>query len=408
MSNAVRHGEQSQPRRPSIQPTRLHVLLVEDDDGDALLVEEMLADAVESLEQVVLERVTTLQRALARPIAADCVLLDLQLPDATGLTGLTRLRQHAPSTAVIVLTGQEDEATGVAALGAGAQDYLVKQHVDGRLLARTLRYSWERSRAERIEQQLLQHQLLARENARLERGLLPTPLVTDPRLGLAVRYRPGRNGALLGGDFYDAVELPDGTLQLVIGDVCGHGPDEAALGVALRIAWRSVVLAGLPMAGTLAMVEEMLRHEALGPLFATVCMITVAPDRRSLKMALAGHPQPLLIDDSGGRLLSREKLGPPLGVAPGAGWQELTVPMGPRWSLLLYTDGLFEGRVEGSGERVGLERMAAAALHSLDAEGGSAAALDHLISEMDVLHGGPLDDDVALALLTFDSGEPSR
>ncbi|MEV6910834.1 SpoIIE family protein phosphatase [Amycolatopsis sp. NPDC051071] len=408
MSNAVRHGDQSPPHRPSPRLDRLHVLLVEDDDGDALLVEEMLADAAGSPQRVVLDRATTLEEVLARPVVADCVLLDLQLPDATGLTGLTRLRQHAPYTAVIVLTGREDEALGVSALGAGAQDYLVKHQVDGQLLARTLRYSWERSRAERVEQQLLQHQLLARENARLERGLLPTPLVTDPRMGLAVRYRPGRNGALLGGDFYDAVELPDGTLQLVIGDVCGHGPDEAALGVALRIAWRSVVLAGLPMAETLAMVEKMLEHEALGPLFATVCMITVAPDRRSLRMTLAGHPQPLLIDDAGGRLLSRETLGPPLGVAPGTGRRELTVPLGPRWSLLLYTDGLFEGRVEGSGERVGLERMAAAALSSLTTEGGSAASLDHLISEMDVLHGGPLDDDVALALLTFAPEEPPR
>ena len=108
------------PPRAS-QPLR--VLLVEDDDGDAFLVTELLADLSEHIE---VRRVDTLASAVSAPLRADCVLLDLQLPDAVGLTALTRLRQHAPSTAVVVLTGQRDEAVGVAAVAAGAQDYLVK------------------------------------------------------------------------------------------------------------------------------------------------------------------------------------------------------------------------------------------------------------------------------------------
>ena len=61
---------------------------------------------------------------------------------------------------------------------------------------------------------------------------------------MVARYRPGRANALLGGDFYDVVETPDGTVHAVIGDVCGHGAAEAAIGVCLRVAWRSLVLAG--------------------------------------------------------------------------------------------------------------------------------------------------------------------
>src|SRR5256885_1677325 len=68
--------------------------------------------------------------------------------------------------------------------------------------------------------------LRAAENARLERGLLPRPEVMDPRVVVTPRYRPGRE-AVLGGDFYDVVETPDGSLYLLIGDVAGHGPDEA-------------------------------------------------------------------------------------------------------------------------------------------------------------------------------------
>ncbi|OXM56170.1 serine/threonine protein phosphatase [Amycolatopsis thailandensis] len=403
MSNAVRHGTRPPPARGPGRD-RLRVLLVEDDDGDAFLVEELLLDAT-YIEPVLVERVSSLAEALPRLPGADCVLLDLQLPDATGLTGLARIRQRAPETAVVVLTGrQDDDATGIAAVAAGAQDYLAKGEVDGRLLVRALRYAAERSRADLVEQRLLQHQLQAEENARLERGLLPSPLIEDSSLTLAVRYRPGRDGALLGGDFYDAVELPDGSVQVLIGDVSGHGPDEAALGVALRIAWRSVVLAGIPMARALHMVEKLLLAEAVTPMFATVCAITVAPDRRSLRMSLAGHPPPLLVDAESGPRPLRAKPGPPLGVIPGFAWAEHDVDLGSSWSVLLYTDGIFEGRAP-SGERyTGYDDLVTTASAVL-AERRLDAALDQLIRAMDERHGGPLDDDLAVALLSFDPEE---
>jgi serine phosphatase RsbU (regulator of sigma subunit) len=390
--------------------SRLRVLLVEDDDGDALLVEEMLAD-VDS--PVSLERVSTMADVVSMtPVLADCVLLDLQLPDAIGLAGLDRLRAHTPNTAVVVLTGQRGEQTGMAAVASGAQDYLIKGQVDGPLLVRALRYAWERKRAEQVEQQFLQQQMIAAENSRLERGLLPTPLLSDPNLSLATRYRPGRDGSLLGGDFYDAVELPDGRVQVVIGDVCGHGPDEAALGVALRIAWRSLVLAGLPTAEVLRTVEQVLVHERIKPIFATLCTVDIAADRRSLRMCLAGHPPPLLISGARGFLLPDDELGVPLGVAPDVSWTPREVALDPGWSLLLYTDGVFEGRVADGSERLGHENMAALFLRILhdapDWRANSGDALDQLIAEVMKLNRGPLDDDVAIALLTHGTREPAR
>src|SRR3954470_23697796 len=152
---------------PARADQRIRVLLVEDDDADAFLVSELLADVP---DQVVVNRVRTLAEALGAPVTVDCVLLDLQLPDAEGLTGLTQLRQHAPGTALLVLTGQRDEAVGLAAVAAGAQDYLLKDQVDGLLLVKALRYAWERKRAEEAERRLLEQQLLAAENRRLERG----------------------------------------------------------------------------------------------------------------------------------------------------------------------------------------------------------------------------------------------
>jgi serine phosphatase RsbU (regulator of sigma subunit) len=374
------------------------VLLVEDDDGDAFLVSELLADVP---EQVTVHRVGTLAGALSTPLRVDCVLLDLQLPDADGLVGLTKLRQHAPNTALVVLTGERDAAVGLAAVAAGAQDYLVKDQVDGPLLIKALRYAGERKRAEEAERRLLEQQLVAAENRRLERGLLPAPLFTDRSLDLVARYRPGRNGTLLGGDFYDAVELPDGTVHLVIGDVSGHGPDEAALGVALRIAWRALVLAGLPTDEVLATIERVLGHERIDHSFVTLCTVTVTPDRRTLRMRLAGHPPPLLIEGTKGRLLPLENLGVPLGLLPEpVTWRPVDIDVQPGWSLLL------EGRVKGSKNRLGHEEMAELFLADLQADPEWRRApirtLDRLIAAVEELNQGPLDDDVALALVTHD------
>ena len=164
----------------------------------------------------------------------------------------------APRHAVLALTAEGDAERAAEAVRVGAQDYLFRDELDGRLLSRAIRYAVERKRADLAQRQLTESRLHAQENARLERGLLPTPLLEGTELRFAARYRPGRVRALLGGDFYDTVRTPDGTVHAMIGDVCGHGPDEAALGVELRIAWRALTFAGL--CG-----DELLGHPAAGP-----------------------------------------------------------------------------------------------------------------------------------------------
>ena len=215
------------------------VLLVEDDEGDALLVRECLREAGLADDDV------TWCRTLAEGVEAladepSCVLLDLGLPDADGLDGAAHRgrRRGQPTTPVIVLTGRHDRV-GVDAVAAGAQDYLIKDDITPELLDRTIRYAVQRRQTQLTEVQLREERLLAAENSRLERGLLPKPLLRSDFVTCASHYRPGRARAVLGGDFYDVVETPDGRVRAVIGDVMGHGPDEAALGVHLRVAWRS-------------------------------------------------------------------------------------------------------------------------------------------------------------------------
>ncbi|MCD2185942.1 PP2C family protein-serine/threonine phosphatase [Actinomycetospora soli] len=325
----------------------LAILLVEDDDADALLVAEHLADAeIAGGFRATLHRARTLAEADRMLDGVECVLLDLALPDGEGLDALAHVLRAHGGPAVVVLTGRHDHELGTRAVAAGAQDYLLKHHVDGASLSRALRYAVERVRGERVRQQLWDAHTRAEENVRLERGLLPTPLVTDPDVAIAVRYEPGGGRRLLGGDFYDAVEASDGTLHVVIGDVCGHGPDEAALGVNLRIAWRTVVLAETADTQMLPVLGRLLVHErARTGIFATLAVLTVDPDRRRARLRLAGHPPPVLMD-LGGEVqpLPVTRLGRPIGIVSDDRWEELEVALPPGWAMLLYTDGLVEGR----------------------------------------------------------------
>jgi two-component system sensor histidine kinase/response regulator len=131
----------------------IKILLVEDNPADAELIQHMLAQASREDAQASsfgLECADLLSTALERLAAGgiDAVLLDLSLPDSQGLMAFTKVHTQAAHTPVIVLSGMDDEALAVEAVRQGAQDYLVKGHVDGFSLARAIRHAVERKQAE--------------------------------------------------------------------------------------------------------------------------------------------------------------------------------------------------------------------------------------------------------------------
>ncbi len=382
---------------------RVRVLLVEDDDGDALLATELLDEAGAA---VALQRARSLAEAELLVDSAACVLLDLGLPDSEGLYGLGRLLARAPEAAIVVLTGIADEHLGRQAVRAGAQDYLVKGEVAGDMLHRVIRYAIERRHAEEAQRQLTAARIHAEENARLERGLLPSPLLADPRLTVSARCLPGGQQRVLGGDFFDVVEAADGWVHALIGDVCGHGPAEAALGVCLRVAWRALVLAGLQAGEILSIIQEVLEHERQDDtMFATLCMLSVEPGRTSGWVRLAGHLPPLLVTRTGIAELETPP-SPPPGLGGEAGdWPGTQVKLGDTWSVLLYTDGLVEGRTGHGSERLGSEGLIDLVAEALDPADPPAGPLnddqllDRLVGQVCQLNGGDLDDDLAILVL---------
>jgi signal transduction histidine kinase len=144
-------------------PTR--ILLVEDNPGDARLIRETLREAESFPFQLThADRLAAAEERLAAE-AFDVVLLDLSLPDAHGLETVRRTLAAGAEVPIIVLTGLDDEATAVAAVQAGAQDYLAKGRLDGTLLARAIRYAMERKRLERERVALLCSEREARATA---------------------------------------------------------------------------------------------------------------------------------------------------------------------------------------------------------------------------------------------------
>ncbi|MCW3016980.1 MAG: serine/threonine protein phosphatase [Solirubrobacterales bacterium] len=384
---------------------RLRILLVEDDDGDAFLVSELLAEA-----DIDVARSTSVGEAramLASGPAPDCVLLDLGLPDAAGLDALTGIRAAAPGIALVVLTGDVDRARGLAAVAAGAQDYLVKSNVDEDLLDRSIRYAVQRSRAESASRSLRDAERAAEENRRLERGLLPTLLVSHPRLNVGARYLPGRRRALLGGDFYDAVQTADGVVHALLGDVSGHGPDEAALGVCLRIAWRTLQLAGAEPDHTIAVLEEVLLHERHDEdAFATMCMVEVDCASGTLALRLAGHPSPIVVSGDGRAFVvdvDEVQRRPPLGVSWGTQAPLVRMRLEPTDSVVLYSDGLTEGRAAGGRERLGDDALCAVATAQARRMpmwwADPTTLIDATIAAVQDANGGPLSDDAAMLVI---------
>ncbi|ANC30559.1 PP2C family protein-serine/threonine phosphatase [Isoptericola dokdonensis] len=412
--------ERAGPFGPDL-PAVPRVLLVEDDDGDAFLVGELLTDAEIVVELLRARTVAQAAAELESGAVVDCLLVDLGLPDAVGLAAVEALRRssqrHAVPPALVVLTGHSSVDRGVEAVAAGADDYLVKGETGPDLLGRSLRYALQRRRSLAEQRALYRSKVRAAETARLERALLPQPLVDDPTVSIMVGYLPG-GGGLLGGDFFDTVQREDGSVLSVVGDVAGHGPDEAALGATLRTAWRTLVLTGTSPRDVLGHLERVLLTERSRPdIFVTLCQVAVSADRRVVDVYLAGHPAPMLVTGPVGAVrcdsLVPTGRGRALGIPVPGGWTAQRVPMDGPFAVVMYTDGLVEAALRTTGpapvgrhgaERLGVDGLEGIVQDELDRD-GFVGFVERVLLGVRDLHGGPLVDDAAMLVVGWTGAE---
>jgi hypothetical protein len=239
--------------------------------------------------------------------------------------------------------------------------------------------------------------------AELQRAMLPRRLPIVPDHSTAVRYLPGTTGMAVGGDWYDLLQLPDGRVGLVVGDVQGHSVEASAVMGQLRIALRAYAAEGHSPGTVLARTGRLLA-ELDTDLFATCCYLSLDPATGSVSAARAGHPQPARIHAGQGTVVELDLPGgPPLGVDPAACYPESETVLAPGETLLLYTDGLIETRHEDID--TSLERLLATVRDWVGSVPDTGAEwlgrlADHLVLPRRAQ--SPRADDVAVFLIQHD------
>jgi PAS domain S-box-containing protein len=225
----------------------------------------------------------------------------------------------------------------------------------------------------------------------LQRSLLPERLPQLPGLEVAARYLPAASEAEVGGDWYDVIPIAGGAVGLVMGDVAGKGLAGASMVGRLRSALRAYALQSHDGARVVEQLNRLLWTEGDDSQMATMLYAIVDPAESVVRWVNAGHPAPLMVVDRVPRFL--EGAGSvPLGVLPFPTYEEVTTPMEPGSTIVLYTDGL----VERPGEHID-DGMAELAARVGEAPEDPDGLCDHLLATL-VPAGGAMDD---VALLTL-------
>ena len=228
--------------------------------------------------------------------------------------------------------------------------------------------------------------------ATLQGSIIPDRLPEVPGLLLAAHYSPGNPEAQVGGDWYDALWLPGGSLAIAAGDVVGRGVHAAAIMGQLRNAFRAFLLEGYTPAESLGRLNGLVN--TLGDAyFCTVASVLLDPVRGFARVASAGHTPPLVV--TAGGTVRFQSLVPSIaiGAVDEVVYSDTALMLHPGDTLLLYTDGLIERRGRSLDE--GLKDLLDAASET----GGDARILvDHVVDRMK--RAGEGEDDVAAIGIT--------
>ncbi|HET7312130.1 MAG TPA: SpoIIE family protein phosphatase [Mycobacteriales bacterium] len=237
---------------------------------------------------------------------------------------------------------------------------------------------------ERIEQELKVAQLIQQQ-------FLPKALPDLPTWNLAAFYRPART---VGGDFYDFLELPDGRVLVVVGDVTDKGVPAALVMASTHALLRSEAPRLLSPGLILAAVNDLLCVDIPAHMFVTCLVMVLEPETGRIEFANAGHNLPYLRGSDG--VTELRATGMPLGLMQGMSYEESSAVMNPGDCLLLHSDGLAEAH-DGKREMFGFPRLAEIVSRPLSGE----RLIDSCMSELERFTGPGVDqeDDITLVVL---------
>jgi sigma-B regulation protein RsbU (phosphoserine phosphatase) len=373
----------------AIRPQTPARVLVADDQPDVLEALRWLLTGEGYEPEFVSSTDAVMARLRERPF--DLLLMDLNYSRDTtsgreGLELIPQVRAHDPSMPIVVMTGWGSVDTAVEAMRRGARSFVQKPWEDVTLLE-ILQREIDEAQAVRRRDARQQKEV---EDARLiQRGLLPTAMPQTSAVQLASSWQPA-NG--VGGDCFDALTFPGGGVGIVIADVAGKGVPAALLMSNLQAAVRAFAQEGAAPSSVTTSVNRLLCRNMAAGRFVTFCYARLDVAAGRLTYANAGHNPPLLVH-ADGRIDALAPSGTVLGVFAESAYEqgEFRLDRGDR--LVLYTDGITEGR-DAAGDEFGEERLAQSALaHRGAAADGMLAAM---LSDVERFNGGTYEDDATL------------
>ncbi len=358
-----------------------HILVVEDDEFSQQLIELYLRKAGFSELTVAADGRQALD--LAKERTFDLVLLDLNLPRIGGAEVLRRLKKEGflTDTPVIVISSIANMEDIVHCMDLGAEDYLPKPFnvrlLEGRVSACLEKRRLKAAARGALERRERDHQAARRLQAALSGPALPSTLPSaGDRPGVAVAAAMIA-AAEPGGDFQNSFPLPGGSALMAVGTVAGHGVTAtlalARLYAELRRAVDRILAEGGPVEphALLAWVNrELCGSGTASPAAfpaATLLVGVLAPADGTLRLASAGHPDPVLLSPGGGLRPVICRHGRPLGLQADATYADVEQSLAEDDVLLLFSKGLLDA-ADATGAPFGWQR-AAAALDGCDAAG---------------------------------------
>jgi GAF domain-containing protein/anti-sigma regulatory factor (Ser/Thr protein kinase) len=189
----------------------------------------------------------------------------------------------------------------------------------------------------------------------LQRNLMPEGTGYAANVDVDGRYLPATRGVHVGGDWYDIVDRPDGTVAFAVGDIAGHGLQAAAAMGQVRSAWRALALSMTEPSAILASLDRF-AIGVDGAFFSTILTLLLDPARNELRYASAGHPPALVIEPGGSTRFLEGGRSVPLGLPFDLPRPQANERLAAGSILVVYTDGLVERRDESLDR--GLERLA--------------------------------------------------
>jgi PAS domain S-box-containing protein len=330
-------------------------------------------------------------RTRAPVFVATAAERDTRFPD------LEAMARETVAFAAVPLVAEE-RTLGVFALGFGDEHVFSDDECRfltavadqcAQALARAFLYDRERRERDRAERDRRRIQEL---NKALQTSLLPPTLPFIPGVELEARYQPALAGLEVGGDFYDVFDT-GGDWAIVVGDVCGKGPEAAAVTAIARWTIRSVAMDIRPPAQVLRKVNEALVHQQLDDRFCTIAYGRIVPTAHGVRLSVCrgGHPAPLVLR-ANGDVESLGATGSLIGIFPDVRLWEETTQLTPGDAVVFYTDGVTEARVNG--DQFGEDRLRAALAQCAHLDARSIA--DAIEAAVLQFAGDEPSDDVAL------------